>query len=257
MSQRRYFTSFLMSTLAFLILGLLLLSLPEAEKKLAATPPQVIKISLLTPIKPIKKVIKPVTVPIPEVIVPPTPVVKKVVKPKPKEKPVVHKPKPKPKPKKVIKKVVKKVVKKSKPKVVVKKRVIIKKPAKKIVPVAQAVYHEPTPIVKAKVVVAKKSSSDNGRAKKAFLRKIRAKIIANKKYPKIARRRHIEGSVKVRFDITAQGQVSNIRFINGKRVFQKSIRTTLARTFPVGIPSQMQNKLPISDVSVVLHFNLR
>lgn len=279
MSQRRYLTSFLISALAFLILGLLLLSIPKAEKKLTATPPQLIKISILTPIKPVKKVIKPMTVPVstPKVIVPPTPVVKKsvvkrpivkkpiikkVVKHKPKKKLVVRKPKPKPK--KIVKKIkpkkiVKKVVKKSKPKAVAKKYVAVKTPVKRVAPAPQPVYHAPIPIpvVKTRVIVAKESSSDNGLAKRAFLRNIRAKIIANKKYPKLALRRHVEGSVKVRFDITQQGQVTNIRFINGKSIFQKSIRKTLARTFPVGIPSNMRKELPISDVSVILHFNIR
>ena len=281
MSQRRYLTSFLISALAFLILGLLLLSIPKAEKKLTATPLQLIKISILTPIKPVKKVIKPMTVPVstPKVIVPPTPVVKKsvvkrpivkkpiikkVVKHKPKKKLVVRKPKPKPKkivkkikPKKIVKKVVKKVVKKSKPKAVAKKYVAVKTPVKRVALAPQPVYHAPAPVVQTRVTVAKKSSSDNGLAKRAFLRNIRAKIIANKKYPKLALRRHVEGSVKVRFDITQQGQVTNIRFINGKSIFQKSIRKTLARTFPVGIPSNMRKELPISDVSVILHFNIR
>ena len=98
---------------------------------------------------------------------------------------------------------------------------------------------------------------DNGRAKKTFLQKIRSQIIANKKYPRIALRRHIESSVKVRFDITATGEVSNIRFISGKRIFYKSIKKTLMHTFPVNIPSNMRGKLPIYDISVVLHFNIR
>jgi len=96
----------------------------------------------------------------------------------------------------------------------------------------------------------------NDRYKKAFLRHVRANIIANKRYPKLAKRRHIEGSVKVRFDITQTGEVTNIRFINGKRIFQKSIRKTLERTFPVNIPNEVRAELPINDVSVVLHFNI-
>ena len=98
---------------------------------------------------------------------------------------------------------------------------------------------------------------NNEQHKKAFLRNVRSKIIANKTYPKIAKRRHIEGSVKVRFDITKQGHVSNIRFVSGKSIFQKSIRSTLERTFPMGIPNEVRDELPISNVSVVLHFNIR
>jgi len=245
MSQQRYLISFLISTLAFVLLGLLFLSLLQVEKILKAPSSQVIKVVLISPIKPVEKVTKPTPEPIEKEIVPPTPVVKKV------EKPIIKKPKPKKIIKKVKpKKVVKKVVKKSKPKVVPKKRVI---------PTPKPHYSTPAPIVQKapKVTVAPKVSSDNGRAKRAFLRNVRAKIIANKKYPKIALRRHIEGAVKVRFDITQYGQIANIRFINGKTVFHKSIRKTLERTFPIGIPNSMKGKLPISDVSVILHFNIK
>ncbi len=112
---------------------------------------------------------------------------------------------------------------------------------------------EPTPIYTAPKVETK---VDIGESKRMFLSKIRSQIISNKRYPKKARRRHIEGSVKVRFDINEYGEVNNIRFINGKRIFQKSIRKTLERTFPVNIPSELQGELPISNISVTLNFNL-
>ncbi|HHD81934.1 MAG TPA: energy transducer TonB, partial [Campylobacterales bacterium] len=89
------------------------------------------------------------------------------------------------------------------------------------------------------------------------LQNVRSQLIANKKYPKIAKRRGIEGSVKVRFDITASGNVTNIRFLNGKTIFQKSIRKTLQETFPVAIPNNVKADLPISNVNVTLHFNIR
>jgi len=247
MIHSHYRLSFLLSVLIFLILGLGLNALLQSKTKLLTPKSKVIKIALLRPIEPVPVIPKK----IPKIIPPPPVVVKKIVKPKPKKKPKVHKPKPK--------KIIKKIVKKSKPKKVIKKRVIESIP--------KTVYHEPIPIVKTQKVPTQKTPinkspvarviPDNGVAKKAFLNNVRSKIIANKEYPKIALRRHIEGAIKVRFDITKHGQVTNIRFIQGKRVFQKSVRKTLARTFPVAIPTNMKNKLPLSDISVVLHFNIK
>ena len=290
MTHQRYRLSFLLSILIFLILGMGIFSLLEVEKKLQAPKKEhLVKVALLNLCKPVKKVIPKAVVPIvipPKKIIPPAP---PVVKEKPKHKPKkVHKKivkrvikKHKPKPKKIIKKhkpkkIHKRVIKKPKPKKVHKK--IVKKYKPKAIPkkivreviVPKRVVEQPIiapmpirkPIVRKAPKVIKptpktSTPTDNGRAKRAFLQNIRNKIIANKKYPRIALRRHIESSVKVRFDITATGQVSNIRFINGKRIFYKSIKKTLARTFPVGIPPNMKRKLPISDVSVVLHFNIR
>ncbi|CAA6799326.1 MAG: Histone H1-like protein HC2 [uncultured Sulfurovum sp.] len=284
MIQSRYLNAFLLSALTFLGLYFAALSLAQIEKKLQPAPSKVIKVSLITPIKEIPKpIVKPPVVPTPPVIIP-MPVVKKIEKKEPKKiikKKIVEKKiiKKKVIKKKIIKKVVKKkvikkkIVKKVQPKVIPKK--VIPKPVKRepepieryvpppIAPptyVAPPVYVAPQPVIKAvpkPAPVAPQPVVNNDHHKKAFLRNVRSNIIANKKYPKIAKRRHIEGSVKVRFDITRQGTVSNIRFINGKSVFHKSIRKTLERTFPMSIPSEVRAELPISDVSVVLHFNIR
>ena len=254
-----------------------LLSLPKPVKKVVPKP-----------IEP-KKIVPP-TLPTVKEKSKPKPIPKKIVKkhkPKKEYKKIVkkvikkHKPKPKKiikkyKPKKVYKKIVKKVTKKHKPKKIAKKakpkpqkvhKRVVKNSNFKEATASQQIIEEPMPITQPTIKTEPKvikstpktltTSAHNGRAKRAFLQKVRNKIIANKKYPKIALRRHIESDVKVRFDITATGQVSNIRFISGKRVFYKSIRTTLANTFPVAIPSNMRGQLPISDVSVVLHFNIR
>jgi len=295
MTNQRYRLSFLLSTLISLIIGMGVFSLLDIEKKLQAPKKEhLVKVALLTLPKPIKKVVpKPIE---PKKIVPPTPpVVKEKPKPIVKPKRVIKKHKPKkvhkkiikkhkPKPKKIIKKhkpkpkkIHKKVIKKHKPKPPHK---VHKKVVKKYKPKPEPIYEEvivppqiieepmpiaPQPIMRTQPKIVKEvtpapktyTPTDNGRAKRAFLQKVRSQIIANKKYPKMALRRHIESSVKVRFDITATGQVSNIRFISGKRVFYKSIRKTLARTFPISIDSEIRGKLPIYDVSVVLHFNIR
>ena len=278
MTQIRYFNAFLLSSLTFVLLYAIYFMMPAQKKIVKPAPSKVIKIALVTPPKKlVKKVVKPV--------------VKKVVKKKLVKKKIIKKKiikKPKPKPKKVIKKIIKKkrvikkkVIKKHKPKRVIKKKIIKKKRVEEYVetyvaPAPVYVAPKPTvapiqryvpapkpisqPIVQPTVIkstpMAQKTPHNNHN-KKAFLRNVRSQILANKVYPRIAKRRHIEGSVEVRFDITKSGDVTNIRFINGKSIFQKSIRKTLHQSFPMNIPANVKGELPLFDISVVLHFNIR
>ena len=280
MTHSCYRLSFLLSILIFLILGMGIFSLLDIEKKLQAPKKKnIVKVALLNIPKPVKQIVsKPIVPIVPKKIVPP-PITKK--KPKPKKILKKHK-------SKKVRKIHKKVIKKYKPKKTLKRVVKKHKPRpkkihKKIVKkyktkpkqvfeeiiVPQQIIEAPMrvsqPIIRTKPKIVKHAPrqkrltpiTDNGRAKKAFLQEVRNRIIANKKYPRIALRRHIESSVKVRFDITTTGQVNNIRFISGKRIFYKSIKKTLAHTFPITVPYNIRNKLPIYDVSVVLHFNIR
>jgi len=254
----RYRLALLLSILIFLVLYSVYLSLPKVTKKLKNPKNSLIKVVLIVPVKPLPK-------PIQKVVIPPTPIIEKQIIKKPIIKKIIKKIKPK----KIAKK-----VKKIKPKKVVKKKIakkvkkIIKRVVHQKVSVPKKVVYKQTPppsnYAKPKFVAKQITRPtpiakhiDNTQDKKRFLHTIRQKIIANKKYPKLALRRHIEGDTKVRFDITSSGQVSNIRFISGKTLFHKSIRKTLQRTFPVNIPANMQGKLPIYDVSVTLHFNIR
>ena len=269
---QRYRVAFLLSLLVFITLWAIYLNLPAIKKEPKEREKQVIKIALLSPAIPKKVEVKKVEIQkvIPKKIITKKPTPKKRVKvPKKIIKKRVHK-------KKVHRKKVhqKKIHKKR----IIKKKIIKERVVRKKItptpPIKEPII-EPLPIVPPihkvqKAVVAKpkieepviKASSapqqkvKNDQYKKAFLRNVRSNIIANKKYPKLAKRRHIEGSVKVRFDITQSGEVTNIRFINGKRVFHKSIRKTLEQTFPVSIPNRVRAELPINDVSVVLHFNI-
>jgi len=72
----------------------------------------------------------------------------------------------------------------------------------------------------------------------------------------MALRRHIQGTVKVRFDITANGDVSNIRYINGKSILQKGARKAIERSFPMDIPNYLRSEFPINDISVSIHFHI-
>ncbi len=260
MTNFRYGSSFIISSLLYGALGYFLLTFLETHKKLIKESPQkVIKIALITP-KP-----KPVVVPKPPVVTPP----KEIVKPKPKPKKIikkiVKKPKPKlkPKPKKIVKKIKAKPKPKSKPKPkkIVKKRepVIEEKfieeeyfePTEVVKTVEPQIIEEPTP-----PKPAPKPKVDNSAEKRAFLRGVRNQIKANKRYPKMALRRHVEGSVGVMFDIGANGDVSNIRFLNGKSILQKSVRKAVIQSFPIAIPSNIRSEFPMYNISVTVNFRI-
>ncbi|MBU1667593.1 energy transducer TonB [bacterium] len=244
MTKTRYGFSFLISSFIYVILGLLSLSFLENSTLLKKSPEAVIKIAIINPIPEIipQKIITPI-IPAPEPVV--------VVPPKKVEKPKLE-------PKKIIKKVVKKP--KPKPKKVIKKPTPKPTP-KKIVKESKPVHHTqaPTKVLQA-VATAQAAVSpkvNKSAEKRAFLNQVRSKIIANKKYSKIALRRHIEGSVKVKFDIIANGSVSNIRFVNGKPILQKSVREAITKSFPIRIPNSLKDQLPMYNISVTVNFQIK
>ena len=143
----------------------------------------------------------------------------------------------------VVKKVVKKKIKK-KPKKKVKKRV--KKKVKKRTKVKRA--KKPT---KARVGSRKKSS----KAQIAkFKTNIRTKIERNKSYPKIAKRRGMQGSVKVRFTILRSGKVGSIS-VSGPKVFHTSAKNAVKKAFPINTKN-VPFRLP-ETINFTLRYQLR
>jgi len=182
----------------------------------------------------VPEVIPPVETPVEE------PTVEEVVEPVIEEEPVVEEPVieevvPEPIiekviPKPVVKKIVqKKIIKKVKKKVIKKKRVK-KKSVKKRVTKRKST----TKKASRKKRASKRQASPA--KKNAFMSHIRAKINKNKAYPRIAQRRGMQGSVKVRFTILRNGHVSNIK-ITGKKVFHKSARKAIQKSFPINAKS--------------------
>jgi protein TonB len=186
-----------------------------------------------TPIEPesesVKKVApKPEVTPIPIAKKEPEPV-KKLIKPKKKK---VVKPKPVKKKRKVVKKkkqakvVRKSIVKKVKPKVVQKKKPVT--PLRKIVrksPVRQAKAIKQVTKSAAKVVkVPTKpslqapkpalNSAKIAHIESVYKARLRQLIVANKRYPKRAKRRRQQGTVRVSFVVYANGIIKNIRAVN-------------------------------------------
>ena len=90
--------------------------------------------------------------------------------------------------------------------------------------------------------------------KNRFLATVRQRINRNKSYPRIAKRRGMQGSVRVKFTILANGHVGNIS-ISGPKVFHSSARKAVKRAFPISTKN-----IPVSlpkTVNLTLRYQLR
>ncbi|WP_373070100.1 TonB family protein [Sulfurimonas sp.] len=167
---------------------------------------------------------------------PKKPIKKKIVK----EKKKVVKKKP------IKKKVVKKVIKKETlPKKIEQKPVeeIIEKEIKEEIVEEEPIVQETTNTeVKQQVIATKKTevNLDEIRAKQnIFFTKVRNKIDQNKTYPRSARRRGIEGDVEVSFSLCNDGNVKDIEFLSGKKVFKESIIKAIENSFPMEVDQSL------------------
>ena len=101
----------------------------------------------------------------------------------------------------------------------------------------------------------RKREIERKKAKKnQFLAQVRQKINQHKSYPKIAQRRGLQGKVKVRFTILANGNVGHIS-LSGPKVFHNSARRAVKGAFPINTKNA-----PISlpqSVNLTLRYQLR
>ena len=270
MIKLRYASSFVISSVLYTALGFSFVSLLDAKKLIEKEVEKPIKISVITPVP---KVIAPpvVAVVVPPVVVPPKKIEKekpkKIIKKKPVKKEIIKKPK------KIVKKIEKKVVKKPKPK----PKPIVEEVYEEVyeeIPVQEMLIEEtpyvPAPIVKTVVTQSvpvatispivpiapiKTVPTVNLDAKKrVFLNEVRATIHANKKYPKMAERRKIVGTVHAVFDIKSDGTVSNIQTSGGASILQKAVRKSIERSFPTNVPHDLKSKFPMYGISVNIEF---
>ena len=263
MSKINYGSSFLITTTIYTLLGATYLSVVNLETPKKEKPKQVIKVVLVTPPK--KVVPPPVATPIP--LPPPK------IEPKPKPKKIIKKIKPK------VKKVVKKIKPKPKPKKIIKKiepKKIVKKPTPTPEPIIQEVYYEPEPIIeeiytpppvvkktpKKEVIIAKKAPPqppkvDLEAEKNSFLKGIRTNINANKRYPPIAKRRGMQGTVHVVFNIQSDGSSSDIRVSGASKLLRRAAKKAISKSFPVSIPAKLLPKVPINNISINIDFRLQ
>jgi len=168
--------------------------------------------------------------PEPEPVVKEEPVPEKII-PKPVEPKIIPKPEP--------------VVEKIKKKPVVKKKVLKKKKKK---------VRKKAPAKTTKGLKRTGTAQKDAPAKKnQFLAKVRRKINQHKSYPKIAKRRGMQGTVKVRFTILASGNVGHIS-VSGPKVFHSSARNAVKKAFPISTKN-VPLSLPTS-VNLLLRYQL-
>ncbi len=104
-----------------------------------------------------------------------------------------------------------------------------------------------------KSAYSRKSTSSKAEQNR-FLANIRAKIDKHKSYPRIAKKRRMQGSVKVKFTILGSGKVGNIS-VRGPKVFHSSARRAIKSAFPVNA-----KRSPISlpaKVNLTLRYKIR
>ncbi len=182
---------------------------------------------------------------VPEVIEQPPepieePIVEEIIEPEPEpepepEEPVVEEivPEPVVKPIPELKPVIKKVKKKKT------KKIIKKKKQRK---------------VKKRSSRRATSSRVNPKKKSQFLARIRAKINRAKSYPRIAQKRGMQGTVKVRFTILKNGRVGHIS-VSGPKVFHNSAKRAVKKAFPINTKNAPLS-LPTS-VNLTLRYQLK
>lgn len=90
--------------------------------------------------------------------------------------------------------------------------------------------------------------------KNHFLAMVRQRINRNKSYPRIARRRGMQGAVKVHFTILRNGNVGSIR-VSGPKVFHASAKSAVRKAFPISTKHAPMS-LP-ATVNLTLRYQLR
>lgn len=235
MLKNRLFISYFSTTLIYLSMaGLFFYSQQHMRVAAKKSEVQTIKMSLsafvpevIPPIEqPEEPVVEEEPVLEPEIIKEPIPEEEPEIKEEVIPEPIVQKITPQP--------VVKEVKKKPKVKKKTKKKRVKKKRVKK------SVY-------------SRKSTSSKAEQNR-FLTKIRAKINKHKSYPRIAKKRRMQGSVKVKFTILRSGKVGKIS-IRGPKVFHSSARKAVKSAFPVNAKNAPIT-LPVS-VNLTLRYQIR
>ncbi|MDX2507750.1 MAG: energy transducer TonB [Gammaproteobacteria bacterium] len=229
-----YLTSTLQDSTIWLFSIALSLSLHFAlflhsHKQLVSAPATVVqetithvRFSTLAP-PPVKIIESVVKAPKPEPVVPPEPVVQPKAKPKLKPKP-----KKKKKLKPVVKPRVKKAAKPRPPKKVV-------KPVKQKQTLSQNISSQKKQF-KQSPVVAKADPSLAQQARIKYHALLMRHIEVHKQYPRIARKRKIEGNILVSFTLMANGSIKNLH-INGKKsILKKATRQAVEDALPMPEP---------------------
>ena len=72
----------------------------------------------------------------------------------------------------------------------------------------------------------------------------------------MAKRRRIQGTVQVTFDIQRDGTATNIHTTGASRILQKAVKKSIRKSFPQTIPKILMGKFPMRNVSINIGFRL-
>ena len=88
------------------------------------------------------------------------------------------------------------------------------------------------------------ASAQLAQERNIFLTDIKKKINENKAYPRIAKRRSIEGSTHIKFTIYKNGSIK-IDALRGNKIFYDKSKEALLESFPVEIPQKIISTFPL------------
>lgn len=92
-------------------------------------------------------------------------------------------------------------------------------------------------------------------ARKMYLHKLLAHIEAHKYYPAVARRRRLEGEVRVSFTIAKDGSFRDLQVSDGAKVLQDAGMKSVQRSLPLPVPDP-EIPMPLT-ISFNMQFRLR
>ena len=92
------------------------------------------------------------------------------------------------------------------------------------------------------IVVPEKNKDLKKFSKMQYFKLIRETVNNHKIYPNKARRRGIQGSIKVKFTISKDGFLKNINILSGKKVFYNSVKKAITESFPLIPPKDIFDK---------------
>ncbi len=235
--MNRYFYSFILALFIYSSIFASTLYFTKSEK-LAKTSREIskeinkVKISFVEPIKTETKAIKKV------VKKEQKPQKKKIVKKIPEKTPKKKIVKKFEKPKKIEKKIVKKVEKKPEKKIVKK----IEKPIKKkeILVKKELKPQNQSPKKVTSKALKKDKENESEKIKELqnkYFAQISQTINKNKSYPKRAVLRNLQDDIKIEFMISPKGELLSFNIIKGKKIFYKSAKKAIEKSFPMTPPS--------------------
>lgn len=179
----------------------------------------------------LEKPLKPEPPPLPP---PPEPETKPQPKVEPKaEKPIERKPLPAPTP----------VIQAPTPTPIVQQQPTVETPQPKIIAVAPKA-EEPVPVITAPAAAPQpapqptQKTEENDEAGERYVKSLTPLLSENQDYPILARKRHMEGGVRVEVEIDAQGNVLSVKVIksSGKDILDNAAVNTIKKSSPLPPP---------------------